>query len=107
MELQISHRDVFFLFGPIKSKAFNPKNTLPTVKFGGGSIMLWGCFSATGAGNLVKVDCISRKEQYINIFEEISSSVQQIFCLAGTGHTNKIMTLNILLTQSIKLSRTR
>ncbi|KAI4900492.1 hypothetical protein NFI96_003337, partial [Prochilodus magdalenae] len=33
----------------------HPKNTIPTVKHGGGNIMLWGCFSAKGPERLVRV----------------------------------------------------
>ena len=29
---------------------YNPKNTILTVRHGGGHIMLWGCFSAKGTG---------------------------------------------------------
>ena len=36
-----------------KGDAFVEKNTLPTVKHGGGSIMLWGCVAAGGTGNIV------------------------------------------------------
>uniref|UniRef100_A0A803JIR7 Transposase Tc1-like domain-containing protein n=1 Tax=Xenopus tropicalis TaxID=8364 RepID=A0A803JIR7_XENTR len=30
----------------------HPKNTIPTVKYGGGNIMLWGCFSVKGTEQL-------------------------------------------------------
>jgi len=31
-------------------------NTIPTVEHGGGSIMLWGCFSAAGTERLIRVE---------------------------------------------------
>ena len=41
--------------------------------------MLWGCFSASGPGNLVKVDGIMKKEQYIKILEEnIKQSAEKL-----------------------------
>ncbi len=33
----------------------DPKNTIPTVKHGGGNIMLWGCFSAKRTGQLHRI----------------------------------------------------
>ena len=45
-------------------------NTIPTVKHGGGSIMLWGCFSAAGTGQLVAIEGKMNAAKYRDILEE-------------------------------------
>uniref|UniRef100_A0A803KAM4 Transposase Tc1-like domain-containing protein n=1 Tax=Xenopus tropicalis TaxID=8364 RepID=A0A803KAM4_XENTR len=39
-----------------KNAAYDPQNTVPTVKHGGGNILLWGCFSAKGTGQLIRIN---------------------------------------------------
>ncbi len=63
------HRDVAYVLRK-KVELHNPKNTVPTVKYGGGSIMLWGCFSAFANGNLVSVKGIMKKENYKKILKD-------------------------------------
>ncbi len=45
-------------------------NTIPTVTHGGGSIMLWGCFSATGTGRLVRTEGKMDAEKYRAVLSE-------------------------------------
>ncbi|CAB5387532.1 unnamed protein product [Rhizophagus irregularis] len=47
-----------------------PQHVKPTVKFGGGSIMIWGCMGAFGVGKYCKIDGRMDGELYREILEE-------------------------------------
>ena len=38
-----------------------------TVKFGGGSVMVWGCISCDGVGPLAKIDGGMKGKDYIDL----------------------------------------
>ena len=44
--------------------------SIPTVKYGGGSIMLWGCLAAEGTGALHRIDDIIMKNNYVEILKQ-------------------------------------
>ncbi|KAG2466468.1 TCB1 transposase, partial [Polypterus senegalus] len=50
--------------------AHHQANNIPTVKHGGGSIMLWGCFSAAGTGRLVRIKGKMTAAMYRDILNE-------------------------------------
>ncbi|KAL0164294.1 hypothetical protein M9458_003174, partial [Cirrhinus mrigala] len=50
--------------------AFQKKNIIPTVKYGGGSVMVWGCFAASGPGRLAVIDGTMNSTVYQKILKE-------------------------------------
>ena len=58
-----------------KRHVWKKPGTIPTVKHGGGSIMLWGCLSEAGTGRLVKGKLTGAKYREIlkkNLLSECS-----------------------------------
>ncbi len=40
---------------------------VPTVKHGGGSVLMWGCMSAAGVGELHFIDGVMNSQMYCSI----------------------------------------
>lgn len=49
---------------------FHAQYQLPTVKYGGGSVLVWGCFHAGGIGPLRRIRGIMDKNVYVDILEK-------------------------------------
>ena len=59
------------LFGlNAKPHIWRKPGTIPTVTHGGGSIMLWGCFSVAGTGRLVRIEEKVNRGKYREILDE-------------------------------------
>jgi len=51
------------------NEEFKLKNLKPTMTYGGGSLMIWGCISSKGVGELVFIDGILNKNKYLSILK--------------------------------------
>ncbi|GFT91457.1 transposable element Tc1 transposase [Trichonephila clavipes] len=71
----LSDESKFEIFTPPRSRkiwrknktALEPKNVLPTLKHGGGNVMVWGCVAHNGAGNLAFIDNKMNALAYIDV----------------------------------------
>lgn len=62
-----------------RNEEFDPKCTVPTVKHGGGSVMVWGCFTKKGVGKLCILDRTMDRFYYRQILEDnLLPSIQQL-----------------------------
>ena len=52
-----------------KNERYNVKYQVPTVKYGGGSIMVWGCLSVSAVGPLIEVQGTMYRFQYGEILK--------------------------------------
>ncbi len=50
---------------------YKDKCVLPTVKHGGGSVMVWGCMSAAGTGELQFIEGTMNANMYCDILKQI------------------------------------
>ena len=56
--------------GEKKYEAYPKPFIMSTVKFGGESLMLWGCFSWNGVGSLVQIERTMNADKYVEIINE-------------------------------------
>ena len=67
------------------------------VKFGGGSLMMWGCMTWQGVGYATKIDGRMDRDFYLQILkDELFNSLQFMVLMLLTSSFSRTMTPNIL-----------
>ena len=57
-----------------QNSEYNPKYTTKTIKHGGSSVMVWGCFSYYGVGPIHWIKTIMDQHVYVNIVDTMMLS---------------------------------
>ncbi len=75
-----------------KGEEYKEKRMVPTVKHGGGSVLMWGCMSAAGVGELYFIDGIMNSQMYCSILKE--KMIPLLHALVVVHFSNMTMILN-------------
>ncbi len=71
---------------------YKDKCVLPTVKHGGGSVMVWGCMSAAATGELQFIEGTMNANMYCDILKQsIIPSLQRLDCRKEFQHDNYLL----------------
>ena len=77
-----------------KLQVWRKPGNIPTVKHGGGSIMLWGCFSEAGTRIIVRIEEKMNRAKYREILDENLLQVTQDLRLGERTPSNSTTTLS-------------
>lgn len=61
------------------TEKFHPQCVKPTLKHGGGSVLVWGCFASDKVGSLFRVKGILDQKRYHNICKKTMSKIRKPF----------------------------
>ncbi len=74
---------------PQPGEEYKDKCVLPTVKYGGGSVMVWSCMGAAGTGELQFIEGIMNANMYCDILKQSTiPSLRRLGCRAVFQHDN-------------------
>ncbi len=74
---------------PQPGEEYKDKCVLPTVKYGGGSVMVWSCMGAAGTGELQFIEGIMNANMYCDILKQSTiPSLRRLDCRAVFQHDN-------------------
>lgn len=68
----------------MKGAPLTKREVQATVKHGGGSVMIWGCFSTKGVGKMWEVDGTMDANQYMKILDNNLLASARSFGMRGT-----------------------
>ncbi len=77
------------------------KSVLPTVKHGGGSVMVWGCMSAAGTGELQFIEGTMNANMYCDILKQ--SMIPSLRRMGRRQYSNMITTTALLKKLRVKV----